>query len=175
MSTKSALAAIYAVSAGVIIFLFWLIYFKEPELVKLAWVDYLPYVNAAFNTLAAAFIISGIIFIKREAKKAHGVCMFLATLSSACFLVSYIIYHHYHGDTKFLAEGIIRPVYFFILITHILLSIVMVPMIFTTLYFAATKKFLSHKKIARWTYPIWIYVSITGVLIVVMLKVYNPQ
>lgn len=174
ISTTKAIGVICAISAAVIIFLFWIIYFKEPAQATMQWVEYLPYVNATFNTIATAFIIAGIIFIKSGKKKSHGWCMGLATLSSAFFLVSYIIYHHYHGDTKFLAEGWIRPVYFFILISHIILSIGMVPMIFTTLFFAAAKKFESHKKLARWTYPIWIYVSVTGVVIVVMIKLFNP-
>lgn len=96
-----------------------------------------------------------------------------ATLSSALFLVCYIIYHSYQGDTKFLAEGLIRPVYFFILISHILLSMVAVPLVLLTLWFAITQRFTSHKKIARWTFPIWLYVSVTGILVYFVLHNFN--
>ena len=99
--------------------------------------------------------------------------MLSATFTSACFLISYIAYHHYQGDTKFMGLGIIRPIYFFILITHILLSIVQVPLILTTLYLAAAKNFVRHRKVARVTLPIWLYVSVTGVLIFVILKSFN--
>jgi len=99
--------------------------------------------------------------------------MILATFSSALFLISYLLYHYYHGDTKFPGQGIIRPVYFFILITHIITSILVVPLIFTTLFFAASKRFEKHRRIARWTYPIWLYVSITGILVYLLLKKYT--
>jgi putative membrane protein len=101
--------------------------------------------------------------------------MLLATFTSALFLVSYIAYHHFHGDSKFLAQGWIRPVYFTILISHILLSVVQVPLILTTLYLAYSKNFVKHKKIAKITFPIWLYVSVTGVLIFIILKWFNEN
>jgi putative membrane protein len=175
IKTRTAVSAILAVSLLVVAFLFWLIYFKEPTKTTFGWVEYLPYLNSTLNTLAASFIVLGILYIKSEQKKKHAICMIGATTASGLFLVSYIVYHNFHGDTPFMGEGFIRPIYFFVLISHILLSIVMVPMIFTTLFFAASKKFSAHKKLARWTYPIWIYVSITGVVIVAMLKICNYQ
>ena len=99
--------------------------------------------------------------------------MFSATFTSALFLVSYITYHHFHGDTKFVAVGTIRPIYFGILISHILLSAIQVPLILSTLYLALTRKFVKHKKIARITFPIWLYVSVTGVVIFIMLSQFN--
>jgi putative membrane protein len=98
--------------------------------------------------------------------------MILATVSSALFLVGYLLYHYYHGDTKFPGEGVIRPIYFFILITHIITSIVVVPLVFLTLFFAITKRFAKHRKIAAWTYPVWLYVSVTGILVYYLLKTY---
>ena len=88
---------------------------------------------------------------------------------SAAFLVSYLIYHTFHGDTRFLGEGWIRPIYFFILISHVMLSAVMLPLILTSLYFAFSGRFNLHPKVARITLPIWLYVSITGVVVYLML------
>jgi putative membrane protein len=99
--------------------------------------------------------------------------MLSATAFSALFLVSYITYHYFHGDTKFPAHGWIRPVYFFILITHISLSMVALPLILGTLWWALRSEFRFHKKIARWTFPIWLYVSVTGVIVYFVLRAYT--
>ena len=99
--------------------------------------------------------------------------MIAAVTFSSLFLVSYITHHYLHGDTPFPGMGLIRPVYFTILITHVTLSVVVLPMIFTTFFFALTKQFMFHKKIARITFPIWLYVSITGVVVFLLLKGYT--
>jgi putative membrane protein len=93
--------------------------------------------------------------------------------SSALFFVSYVVYHSFHGDTKFLATGFVRPVYFFVLISHIVLSVVVVPMILTSLWLSFSGRMATHKRVSRWTLPIWLYVSVTGVLIFAMLKLFN--
>ena len=160
-------------SAAVFAFLFWLIYFKETATASGDWVTYLPAVNASLNAITSILLVLGFQFIKNGQKEAHIKTMLAAVASSGLFLISYILYHHFHGDTKFLGEGSIRYVYFFILISHILLSMIQVPLIFTTLWFAFTKKYEKHKKFARWTFPIWLYVSVTGVLIYAFLKVFN--
>jgi putative membrane protein len=160
-------------SASVFAFLFWLIYFKEAATASGDWVSYLPALNAILNSITATLLVLGYNFIKKGKKEAHIKTMLLAVGTSALFLVSYILYHHFKGDTKFLAEGIIKYLYFFILISHILLSMIQVPLIFTTLFFAFKKNHIKHKKVARWTFPIWLYVSVTGVLIYVFLKVFN--
>lgn len=172
--TKVALPAILAVSLLAVLFLFWLIYFQEAQLTEAAWINYLPYVNASLNGTSALCLILGFRAIKQGNKQSHMRLMRLAFVASSLFLVSYIIYHHFHGDTRFLATGLIRPIYFFTLISHIGLSIVALPMVFTTFYFALTRQFERHKALAKWTYPIWLYVSITGVLIVAFLKLFNP-
>lgn len=173
-SDKTVFSIIGLLSAVVIGFLFWLIYFKTGASVgDNGWVSSLPAVNAFLNALTAIFLVSGFYAIKLNDRKLHIRLMLTATLTSACFLISYVTYHHYQGDTKFLAQGVIRPIYFFILISHILLSIVQVPLILTTLYLAATQKFQKHKKVARYTFPIWLYVSVTGVLIFMILKWFN--
>lgn len=173
-SEKTVFSIIGLLSTAVIGFLFWLIYLKTGAAVNSAgWVSHLPAVNAFLNTLTAILLLSGYVFIKNNRRDLHTKAMLAATFTSACFLVSYIIYHHFQGDTKFMGTGLIRPIYFFILVTHILLSIVQVPLILTTLYLAAVKNFTRHKKVARVTFPIWLYVSITGVLIFIILKSFN--
>lgn len=173
-SEKNVFIAIGVLSALIIGFLFWLIYFKDGAgFEAIGWVSYLPAINAMLNTMTAILLINGYWFIKNNQIIAHRNVMIAATITSALFLISYITYHHYKGDTKFLAQGLIRPIYFFILISHILLSIVQVPLILSTLYLAATKNFIKHRKIARITFPIWLYVSVTGVLIFLILSFFN--
>ena len=173
-SEKTVFSIIGLLSAAVIGFLFWLIYFKTgAEVDSLGWVSNLPALNAFLNALTATFLVTGFVAIRLNDLELHKKLMLAATTTSALFLLSYVTYHHYQGDTKFQGIGFIRPVYFFILITHILLSIVQVPLILTTLYLAFTKKYIRHKKIARITFPIWLYVSVTGVLIFVILRVFN--
>ncbi len=171
---KVALPTIGGVSLVAILFLVWLIYFQEGLAIDAPWVSQLPYLNAAFNSISAFCLINGLVAIKKGERMKHKRWMLSAFVASACFLVSYIVYHSFHGDTKFLAEGLIRPVYFTMLISHIGLSVVALPLIFTTFYFSFTGRFELHKKIARITFPIWLYVSVTGVLIVAFLKLFNP-
>lgn len=159
----------------VLTFLFWLIYFKPNSVHEAAssWVNSLPALNAFLNTLTSIFLVTGYTLIKQNKVEWHKRAMYMATITSALFLVSYVAYHHFHGDTKFIGVGSVKFVYLGILISHILLSIVQVPLILSTLYLAMTKKFVKHKKIARITFPIWLYVSVTGVLIFIMLKWFN--
>lgn len=159
----------------VIAFLVWLLYFKPgTDIVgENSWVTFLPSLNAFLNTITSIFLISGLALIKQKKIDLHKKAMFLATGTSAMFLVSYITYHHFHGDTKFIATGMIRTFYFGILISHIFLSTIQVPLILSTLYLALSKNYVRHKKIARITFPIWLYVSVTGVLIFIMLRWFN--
>ena len=99
--------------------------------------------------------------------------MLAAVSCSILFFASYLTYHHFHGDTPFPGQGWVRPVYFFVLISHILLSITVIPMVLSTLFFVRTRRFRSHKRIARWTLPVWLYVSITGVAIYFFLSAYT--
>ena len=173
---KKILAGIFALSIAVLGFLIWLIYFKESAEItgNLVWVKSLPATNAILNTLSTVFLCFGLYFIKANQDiERHKISMFLALCSSAAFLVGYIIYHHFQGDTKFINPGSIKYLYFFILISHIVLSGIVVPMIFSTLYFALAGNLPKHKKIARYTFPVWLYVSITGVLIYLLLKFFN--
>ena len=99
--------------------------------------------------------------------------MITATVSSSAFLVTYLIYHYFAHSTPFEGQGWIRPVYFFILISHIVLSVLVVPLIGMSLFFATVRKFVSHKKVSKWTYPVWLYVSVTGILVYALLNAYN--
>lgn len=171
VSNRQAVSGILALSAVIVGFLFWLIYFA-PSVGDKANVAFLPAVNAALNACSATLVSLGIVSIKRGRRDAHMRFMIGGTLASALFLVCYIVYHSVAGDTKFLAQGPIRPIYFSILISHILLSVVVVPMILCTLFFAIFKRFDAHRRIAKWTYPIWLYVSVTGVLVFALLRFY---
>lgn len=155
--------------------LMWLIYAFE---LKDRWTDglpWLPHFNAACNATSATAVILGVWFIRHSKKQAHMVAMIAATLASAAFLVGYLTHHTLHGDTPFNGTGAIRTVYFAILISHIVLSAVALPLILNTLTFAALRRFDSHRRIARWTYPVWLYVSVTGVIVWFFLRIWFPD
>lgn len=131
---------------------------------------FLPPVNAALNATAASLIVAGLIAIKRRAILVHKYLMVSAFVASSLFLVCYLAYHFVHGDTKFQGTGPVRTAYFTILISHIVLSATIVPLALTSFFFAFKANFAKHKKIAKVTLPIWLYVSVTGVLIYFMLR-----
>lgn len=161
------------ISILIFIFLVWWIYYKEVSQGGGAWTTFLPYLNCTLNTLTSILLILGFKAIKSGQKERHRSLMISAGISSAVFLVSYLTYHHFQGDTKFMGLGVIKYAYFFILITHVILSMVQVPLILGTYYLAFTKKWATHKKVARITFPIWLYVSVTGVLVFIFLKLFN--
>jgi putative membrane protein len=141
----------------------------------MTWHD-LPASNAFFNGLAGVFLGFGYYFIKRGKKIAHQNCMISAVISSALFLTGYLIYHFgYHGLTKFRDPLWFRPIYLTLLATHLILAIAIVPMIIITLSHALRQRFDKHKIIARWTWPFWMYVSVTGVIIYLLLYKIFPQ
>jgi putative membrane protein len=125
----------------------------------------LPLLNACLNTLSAGFLVAGWVFIRRRHVVAHVTCMLAAFAVSTLFLVSYVIYHYHAGSRPFTGQGWIRPVYFALLITHIVLAAVILPFILTTLHRAWRRTFDRHVRIARFTLPLWLYVSVTGVLV----------
>jgi uncharacterized membrane protein YozB (DUF420 family) len=129
----------------------------------------LPTVNAILNATSAVLLVCGYAFIRRGKIDAHRICMLGAFASSVLFLASYSIYHAHAGSTKFVGTGWVRPLYFAILISHSVLAALIVPMAVVTLFRALRKDFQRHRAIARWTLPIWLYVSATGVLIYLML------
>jgi len=131
---------------------------------------FLPPVNAAFNATAAALLVAGWVAIKRRALRAHKYLMVSAFAASTLFLLCYLAYHFVHGDTKYQGTGPIRAVYFAILISHIVLSMGIVPMALASFYFAFKAKFAKHTKVTKVLLPIWLYVSVTGVVIYFLLR-----
>jgi uncharacterized membrane protein YozB (DUF420 family) len=129
----------------------------------------LPTLNAALNTLSAVFLCAGYFFIRSHNRDAHQRCMVAAIACSTLFLISYLTYHFQVGSVGFKGQGWIRPVYFAILITHTILAAAVVPLVLVTFIRALRGRFDAHRRIARWTFPIWLYVSITGVVIYLML------
>lgn len=161
-------------SAAAALFLIWLVYFKPPAEVQLAWAEWLPYLNATFNACCAYHLVRGWSAIRARNREKHRGHMLLALTFSALFLVSYIVHHSLHGDTKFPDLGWIRTIYWLILFSHIGLSILVLPVILITFALAFTGKFEVHPKFGRIALPIWLYVSVTGVIIVGFLKAFVP-
>jgi putative membrane protein len=131
--------------------------------------SFMPAVNACLNALTATLLIAGYRAIKRRYRKLHQRLMISAFCASSLFLISYVVYHYVHGDTKYLGQGALRYVYFSMLISHVLLSIAIVPMALASFYYAYRGRFVTHARVARILLPIWLYVSVTGVLIFFML------
>jgi uncharacterized membrane protein YozB (DUF420 family) len=129
----------------------------------------LPTLNAALNSLSAVFLLAGFVFIKSRNRGAHRTCMLSAFTCSILFLISYLIYHYQVGSVPFRGQGWVRLVYFSILLTHTVLAVTVVPLALITLNRALKERFDAHRRIARWTFPIWFYVSVTGVVVYWML------
>ena len=135
----------------------------------------LPTLNAILNSISAILLITGYSFIRQKKINAHRACMVAAFITSSVFLVSYLIYHFNVGSVKFQGQGSVRLLYFTILLTHTILAIVIVPMIFVTFARALKGNFTRHRAIARWTFPLWLYVSVTGVVVYLMLYHLYPS
>ena len=129
----------------------------------------LPAVNATLNATSAVLLFNGYRLIRRKRIAAHKRSMIAACCTSVLFLISYLTYHAFHGSTPFAGQGWVRPVYFSILISHTILATAIVPLVLITLTRALKERFDAHGRIARWTLPLWFYVSVTGVVIYFML------
>jgi uncharacterized membrane protein YozB (DUF420 family) len=134
----------------------------------------LPLLNATLNGISTLLLSSGYVAIRRQHVALHKTCMLSACVTSILFLTSYLIYHYHIGSRPFPGQGGVRVVYFAILISHTILSVVIVPMVLMTLYRALTSQWLRHQRLARWTLPLWLYVSLTGVVIYIMLYQFYP-
>jgi uncharacterized membrane protein YozB (DUF420 family) len=134
-------------------------------------IDYtvLPAVNATLNAISTVFLTVGWLFIRQRQVDRHRLCMLGAFTTSTLFLTSYVVYHAKVGSVPFTGQGVIRVVYFTILITHVVLAAAILPLALITLSRALARRFDRHRKIARWTLPLWLYVSVTGVVIYMML------
>jgi putative membrane protein len=128
-----------------------------------------PALDASLNAASAVLLTLGYYFIRRKRVFAHKTCMLSAFATSSLFLVCYVWYHAHHGVTRFSGQGAVRVAYFTLLGSHTILAIAVVPLVITTLYRAWRKRFDLHKRVARWTLPIWFYVSVTGVVVYWML------
>lgn len=138
-------------------------------------IPYLPHVNACLNGTSAILLFSGYSFIRSRNVSAHRACQIGALCVSLLFLASYLTYHYYHGATRFLGTGLARPIYFTVLTSHTILAIVIVPLVILTFYRAFKGDFVRHRRIARITLPLWLYVSITGVIVYLMLYQIYPH
>lgn len=133
----------------------------------------LPHVNALLNTVSAALLLTGYCFIRKRNVAAHRRCMLAALGSSGLFLVSYLVYHFSVGSVRFQGQGWIRMVYFAVLVSHTVLATAIVPLVVITVVRALSERFDKHRAIARWTLPLWVYVSATGVVVYWMLYQMN--
>ena len=133
------------------------------------YISELPHLNALLNATSAVLLLAGYTFIRRNRVRAHRNCQVSALATSTLFLASYLTYHYYHGATHFPGQGVMRPIYFTILISHTILAIAIVPLVIVTFRRALRGDFERHRRIARWTLPLWLYVSITGVVVYLLL------
>lgn len=164
-------AALSATALGI---LFWLLVLRHPSEADGRALAFMPSVNAALNATSALLLLAGRIAIWRRNRKAHGAFMQAAFVSSALFLLGYLAYHFMHGDTRYAGPPSWREVYLIVLASHVLLSMAVVPLVLAALRFAALERWPSHVRIVRWLWPIWMYVSVTGVLVYVLLHRLRP-
>lgn len=162
------------VSVAALSFLGWLLLVHRGSGSSEVNLRFLPAVNAGWNTLSAVLLVLGRVAIAKRRLELHRTLMVSAFASSTLFLVGYLAYHAVHGDTKFGGEGAVRVAYLVILASHVLLSTVIVPLALAAFYFAWKKRFTTHVKVTRVLHPIWLYVSVTGVVVYLMLRPYYP-
>ena len=139
------------------------------------YLSYLPHVNACLNGTSAVLLFYGYLFIRSGNVAAHRACQLSALAVSILFLASYLTYHFNHGTTRFQGTGLARPIYFTVLTSHTILAMVIVPLVVLTFYRAFRQDFTRHRRIARITLPLWLYVSITGVIVYLMLYQIYPS
>ncbi len=161
---------ILAVSAAATAFLLWLLYVHHAPSEFAHRLLFLPALNALLNGLSAIALVIGFRFIRLREIAKHRASMITAFVFSSIFLVSYIVNHAVHGDTRYPGHSTVRTVYLLILASHVLLSVVALPMVLTTFFFSLSGRFRQHKALARYTFPIWLYVSVTGVVVYAMLR-----
>jgi len=169
----AVIAVIVAISAAASLFLAWLVYGHAPADVAGTRLTFLPAVNALLNGLCTVALLIGYRCVRRGALVAHRNSMFAAFVFSSAFLVTYITNHALHGDMRFHGTGPVRTFYLSLLASHIFLSVVALPLILITFFLSLTARFPAHRRLARITFPIWLYVSVTGVIVYAMLASYH--
>jgi len=167
--TGRAIAAILAISAAATLFLFWLIY-VHPAAASSTQYAFLPALNAVMNGLAAVSLLIGYTFIRAKRIRQHRAAMITAFVFSTLFLVGYILHHALHGDVRYPIHAAGRMVYLPLLASHIILATLTLPLVLVTFFFSLSGRIPQHRKVARWTFPLWLYVSVTGVITYVMLR-----
>jgi putative membrane protein len=172
VNPKPVVATIILVSGLAISFLLWLVYVHHASAEFAGRWTFLPALNAVLNGLCAVTLCVGFYFIRHRKIAAHRASMVTAFAFSSAFLVSYIANHALHGDTIFPGHGPVRTLYLSILASHVVLSIVGLPMVLTTFFFSLTGRFAIHRRIALVTFPIWLYVSVSGVVVFFFLRAY---
>ncbi len=160
---------ILALSIAATAFLLWLLYVHHAPDEFHTRFRFLPALNAVLNGLSAIALTAGYIFIRRREIVRHRASMLTAFVFSSVFLVSYIANHAIHGDTLFPVHNPVRPLYLTLLASHVLLSIVALPVVLITFFLSLSGRFAQHRRLARWTFPLWLYVSVTGVIVYLML------
>jgi putative membrane protein len=169
-SAAAPVAAIIGISIVAVLFLFWLIYVHPASDAAALHYTFLPNLNALLNGMAAVALLVGFYFIRTHRVAAHRASMVTAFVFSSLFLVSYIANHALHGDTIYPVHNrIYYEAYLPILISHIVLSTVALPVVLITFYLSLSRRFAAHRRLARYTFPLWLYVSVTGVVVRVML------
>ena len=168
--TGPAIAAILAISVGATLFLLWLIYVHPASDAARVRFAFLPALNAVMNGLSATALLVGFTFIRARRIAAHRASMITAFVFSTLFLVGYILHHALHGDVRYPVHAAYRSVYLPLLASHIILATLTLPLVLVTFFFSLSGRFPQHRRIARWTFPLWLYVSVTGVITYVMLR-----
>jgi len=168
--------AIFRLVWGVSIFVFVVITLLQSKLITWQkvpdWVFVLPMINAIINAICSVLLIVSFYYNKRQRIDIHKKLNIITFILSSFFLVSYIIYHSTGNEAKFGGQGLIRPIYFFILITHIILAAVVLPLVLLSFYRGMKMQVEKHRKLVRWSFPIWLYVTITGVIVYLMMAPY---
>jgi putative membrane protein len=167
-SVGVTVAAIIFASALASAVICWLVYFHAPTDVTGTHLLFLPATNALLNALSTIALMTGFVYIRRREIAKHRAAMLTAFFFSSIFLVSYLVNFTLHGETKFPRGNPLWNIYWPILASHIVLSVIALPIILITFFFSLSGRFLQHRKIARWTFPVWLYVSITGVIVYAM-------
>ena len=167
-STGATVTAIIIASALASALICWLVYFHAPTDVAGTHLLFLPATNALLNALSTVALLFGFIYIKRREIAKHRASMLTAFFFSSIFLVSYLVNFTLHGETRFPRGNPLWPFYWKLLASHIILSVIALPIILITFFLSLSGRFPAHKRLARWTFPIWLYVSVTGVIVYLM-------
>ncbi len=175
ISDKAFFWLVLGVSVAVLAVVVLLRYLPTEFRPNLALAKHLPFINAVLNSCVSVALLLGFYMIRvRRNKALHQVFMLLAFLISALFLVSYVTYHTSMDHTEYCGEGLMKGLYYTILFSHIMLAAIILPLVLYTIYFSTTGNLVKHRKLARWTFPIWLYVSVTGVLVYVLISPCYP-